>query len=129
MILPMPTWAADAALALLRIVVAVVFLASGRSHVRDPEGRGESIGLPPGATRLLGMVEVVGAIMLALGAWAQVAAVALGCVMLGAIHRKIFVWKTGLWGEDGGGWYYDLLYLVANLVVLATGGGGWSLLA
>jgi len=39
------------------------------------------------------------------------------------IQKKMFVWKTGFWGEKGQGWYYDLLYLVCNLVILTTGGG------
>lgn len=52
----------------------------------------------------------------------------LACVMLGAIYHKIFVWHTGLWGEEGDGWYHDLLYLVASLAIFATGGGGRVLL-
>ncbi len=38
-------------------------------------------------------------------------------------NRKVFVWKTGLWGEKGYGWHYDLMLLVMNFVSLVTGGG------
>jgi len=43
--------------------------------------------------------------------------------MLGAIQKKIFLWKTGFWGERGYGWHYDLMLLLMNLVILLTGGG------
>ena len=127
MTFPLPAPFADAALLLLRVVVALVFLASGWSHVREPEKRGESIGLSPPATLALGIAEVAGAAMLILGLWPQPAALLLIGVMLGAIYKKIFVWETGFWGDEGGGWYYDLLYLAANLAIFATGGGAWVL--
>lgn len=122
-----PDAAVDATLFLLRVVLALVFLTSGWSHAREPEERGESIGFPPAATLLLGIVEVGAASMLILGLWVQPAALLLGGVMVGAIYHKVFVWDSGFWGEEGGGWYYDLFYLVASLVIFATGGGGWVL--
>ncbi len=85
--------------------------------------RGESIGMPPGVTRVLGAVEVAGAASVALGFYAQVGAILLIGVMLGAIRKKVFVWKTGFWGDEGQGWFYDLLYATCNFVILATGGG------
>jgi putative oxidoreductase len=48
--------------------------------------------------------------------------------MLGAIHRKIFVWHTGFWGEKASGRHYDLIFVVMNLVILFTDGGRWVLL-
>lgn len=122
-----PGVAVDVALLLLRLMIAAIFLSSGWSHFTRPVERGESIGMSPGATRFLGAVEVLGAVLLAIGLWDQIAATALILVMLGAIHRKIFVWKTGFWGDESNGWYYDLLYLVCNLVILATAGGAIGL--
>ena len=58
-----------------------------------------------------------------LGVLTQVTAVGLILIMLGAIHKKVFVWHTGFWGEKTYGWHYDLTYLVASLVILTTGGG------
>ena len=127
MLLPELSGLTDVALLLLRLLLAALFLTSGSSHVRDPEGRGESIGLPPAATRLLGVVELIGGAAVGLGIAAQVGALALMGVMFGAIYKKIFEWKTGFWGEDGGGWFYDLLYLVCALVTAATGGGEFVL--
>ena len=113
----------DAALLCLRLVVAVVFFESGRRHAADPVGRAASVGLSPGVTRVLGWGEMAAALGVALGVLTQVAALALILIMLGAIQKKLFVWHTGFWGEGTYGWHYDLTYLVANLVILTTGGG------
>lgn len=113
----------DVGLLCLRLMVAVVFFWSGLQHARDPIGRAASIGLSPGVTRMLGLVEMAAALGVALGVFAQLAALGLMAVMLGAIQKKVFVWHTGFWGDKTYGWHYDLLFLVANLVILTTGGG------
>ena len=113
----------DVALLCLRLLVAVVFFESGRRHASDPVGRAASIGLSPGVTRVLGWAEMAAALGVALGVFAQLAAVGLIVISLGAIQKKLFVWHIGFWGENTYGWHYDLLFLVANLVILTTGGG------
>lgn len=113
----------DLALLFLRLVIAVIFFESGRRHAADPVGRAASIGMSPGFTRILGWGELAGAIGIALGVFTQVAALGLILIMLGAIQKKVFVWHTGFWGEKTYGWHYDLVLLVANLVILTTGGG------
>jgi putative oxidoreductase len=113
----------DAALLCLRLLVAAVFFTSGLAHARDPVGRAASIGLSPGFTRVLGLVEMAASLGVGLGVLAQVAALGLIGVSLGAIQKKVIVWHTGFWGDKTYGWHYDLLFLVANLVTLTTGGG------
>jgi putative oxidoreductase len=113
----------DVALLCLRFLVAAVFFESGRRHASDPAGRAESIGLSPGTTRVLGWAEMAAALGLALGIFTQVAALVLMLVMLGAIQKKVFVWQIGFWGDNTYGWHYDLVFLVANLVIMTTGGG------
>jgi putative oxidoreductase len=73
--------------------------------------------------RMLGWAEMAAALGVALGLLVQVAALVLMLVMLGAIQKKVFVWHIGFWGENTYGWHYDLIFLVANLVILTTGGG------
>jgi putative oxidoreductase len=87
----------DLALLLMRLLVGAVFITSGWSHAKDPVARGKSVELPPGVTRALGIAEVAGGVGVALGVLTQVAAIGLILVMLGAIQKKIFVWKTGIW--------------------------------
>ena len=113
----------DVALLCLRLMVAVVFFDSGRRHARDPVGRGASIGQSPGFTRMLGWAQMAASLGLALGVFTQVAALGLILIMLGAIQKKLFVWHTGFWGDKTYGWHYDLMFVVANLVILTTGGG------
>jgi putative oxidoreductase len=115
---------ADLALLLMRLLVGAVFVTSGWSHAKDPVTRGRSIGMPPGITRFLGIAELAGGLGVAVGVLAQVAALGLILVMLGAIQKKIFVWRTGFWGKHGtDGWHYDMLFVTMCLVIATTGGG------
>jgi putative oxidoreductase len=123
MILPGLLQFSDYALLFMRLLVGLVFITSGWRHLRDPVARGKSIGLSPGFTRVLGLTELAGGLGVAFGILIQVAAIGLILVMLGAIHRKIFVWKTGFWGPHGDGWSYDLFFMAMNLVIATTGGG------
>ena len=118
----------DGALLLLRLMIAAVFFSSGWSHAKDPAGRSKSIGMSQGFALFLGLAEIAGSLGVAFGVLTQVAAAGLILVMLGAIQKKVFVWHTGFWGNDGYGWHYDLIFVVMNLVVIATGGGRWVLL-
>jgi putative oxidoreductase len=113
----------DYSLLLLRLLVALVFVTSGVNHLKDVKGRAESLGLGEGFTRFLGIAEVLAGLGVAFGVLTQLAAAGLVLVMLGAIHRKIFVWHTGFWGEKNSGWHYDLMFIVMNLVIICTGGG------
>lgn len=110
----------DAALLCLRLMVTAVFFTSGLQHAGDPVGRAASIGLSPEVTRVLGFVEMAASLGVALGVFTQVTALGLLVVSLGAIQKKLFVWHTGFWGDKTYGWHYDLLFFVANLVILTT---------
>lgn len=121
--IPVPTLFIDLSLLLLRLLIAALFATSGWSHASKPAERAESIGMSPAFTRGLGIAEVAGAASVALGILPQIGALLLIGVMLGAIQKKAFVWRTGFWGEESQGWFYDLLYLTCCLVIVATGGG------
>jgi putative oxidoreductase len=117
----------DLSLLLLRLMVAAVFVTSGWSHVKDPKGRAASIGASPGFTAFLGAAELAGGLGVALGVLTQIAAIGLILLMLGAIQKKIFVWKPGFWGDKNSGWSYDLMLVLMNLVIATTGGGKYTL--
>lgn len=117
----------DAALLLMRLLVGLIFAWSGWSHAKDPVARGKSIGMSPGFTRFIGLAELAGGLGVALGILAQLAALGLILIMLGAIQKKMFVWKTGFWGKSSDGWHYDLMLVVMCLVIAATGGGRYVL--
>ncbi|MGH9441140.1 MAG: DoxX family protein [Thermoanaerobaculia bacterium] len=124
----LPAFFADAALLTLRLMIAAVFGSSGWNHVREPAKRAESIGMSPKFTLFLGAAELAGSAGVLFGVLVQLAAAGLILVMLGAIQKKIFVWHTGFWGKKNDGWHYDLMLVVMNLAVIATGGGRWVLL-
>ena len=114
----------DVAILLLRLMVGAVFASSGWSHLKDPEGRSKSIGMSKSFTIFLGAAELAGALGVLLGMLTQLAAAGLILLMLGAIQKKIFVWKTGFWGKHGtDGWHYDLMLVMMNLVIITTNGG------
>ena len=118
----------DIALLLLRLMVGLIFITSGWKHVSDPEARSKDIGMSKEFTLFLGLAEVAGALGVITGVLAQLAAIGLILIMLGAIQKKIFVWHSGFWGSSGtNGWSYDTMLVVMNLVIATTGGGNLSL--
>lgn len=117
----------DLSLLLLRLMVAAVFVTSGWNHVKDPKERAKSIGVGPAVAMLLGVAELAGGLGVALGVLTQLAAIGLILIMLGAIQKKIFVWRTGFWGEKVSGWHYDLMLVLMNVVIACTGGGKYVL--
>lgn len=107
-------------------MVAAIFAASGWSHLKDSEGRGKSIGMSKGFTAFLGAAELAGALGVAFGVLTQLAVAGLILVMLGAVQKRIFVWKTGFWGKHDG-WHYDTVLVIMNLVIIVTNGGQYVL--
>jgi putative oxidoreductase len=119
----------DVALLLLRVMLGVVFITSGWNHLKNPEARSKDIGTSKGFTIFLGATEVAGSLGLIFGVLTQLAAAFLILIMFGAIQKKIFVWRTGFWGDSGtNGWSYDTMLVVMNLVIVTAGGGNLSLM-
>ncbi len=107
----------------------LVFLTGGYKHLKDPETRSKDIGMSKGFTIFLGAAELAGGLGVLLGGLAQLAAIGLILVMLGAIGKKIFAWHSGFWGKAGtNAWSYDTIMIAMNLVIVTTGGGNLSLM-
>jgi putative oxidoreductase len=114
-------------LLLLRLMIGIVFIDSGRRDLQAPAERAQSIGQSRNFTIFLGVAEILGGAGVVFGVWPQLAALGLILVSLGAVYEKIFVWHTGFWGDKTYGWHYDLMFLVMNLVVVFTNGGPYVL--
>jgi len=128
MIFPQLAQFADIALLLLRLMVGIVFTTSGYKHLKDPATRSKDIGMSKSFTIFLGAVELAGGLGVISGVLAQLAAIGLILVMLGAIQKKVFTWHTGFWGKSGtNGWSYDTMLVVMNLVIVTTGCGNLTL--
>jgi putative oxidoreductase len=118
----------DLGILLLRLMVGLVFVTSGYSHLKDPAARAKSIGMTKSFTIFLGAAEVAGGLGVAFGVLTQLAAFGLILIMSGAIQKKMFVWHTGFWGEKGSGWHYDLIFVLINLLIAFTNGGAYVLM-
>src|SRR5271169_7239756 len=99
MIFPQLARFTDVALLLLRLMVGIVFVTSGYKHLTDPETRSKDIEMSKGFTIFLGAAEFAGGLGVVSGVFAQLAALGLILLMLGAIHKKILVWHSGFWGK------------------------------
>ncbi|MGA7747509.1 MAG: DoxX family protein [Candidatus Aquilonibacter sp.] len=113
----------DFGLLLLRIMTGLIYIDSGYNDVRSPDERSKGLGLPKGFVIFLAVAELAGGAGIILGVLQQLASIGLILIMLGALQKKIFVWKTGFWGKDGLGWYYELTLISILLVILFTDGG------
>jgi putative oxidoreductase len=127
MFFPSVTRLADLGFLLMRLMVGVVFITSGWSDLRNPEARSKSIGMSKAFTIFLGASEVLGSLGVVSGVLTQWAALGFILIGFGAIQKKIFVWRSGFWGEKAFGWHYDLMLVSMNLVILFTNGGNWVL--
>jgi putative oxidoreductase len=119
---------ADFSLLCLRLMIAAVFGSSGWSHLSNLEARSKSIGMSKPFTIFLGVAELFGALGVASGVLASWASLGLILVMLGAMFKKAFVWKTGFWGQGSQGWHYELVMIVMNFIVLTVGPGKFVLI-
>jgi putative oxidoreductase len=89
----------DLGLLLLRLMVSLVFVTSGYSHLKHP-ARAKSIEMSKGFTIFLGIAEVAGGLGVAFAVLSQLAAFGLILIMFGAIQKKMFTWQTGFWGRE-----------------------------
>jgi putative oxidoreductase len=118
----------DVSLLLLRLMVGLVFLDSGRNDLTRPDDRAKGLGLPRAFVLFLACAELAGGLGVIAGVLIQLASIGLIFIMLGAVQKKIFVWKTGFWGKNGLGWSYECMIVSMLLVTLCTGGGRYVIL-
>jgi len=118
----------DYGLLFLRIMAGATYFVSGYNDIKDPDMRSKRIGMSKGFTIFLAVAEIAGGAGVILGVLQQLAAVGLILIMLGAVQKKIFVWRTGFWGKDGLGWSYELTLISMLLVILFTDGGRFVLM-
>ena len=119
--------ATDYGLQFLRVMAGATYVDSGYHDLKNPDARSKSIGMSKGFTLFLAGAEIAGGSAVIFGVLQQLAAIGLILIMLGAIQKKLLVWKTGFWGKDGFGWSYELTLISILLVFLFTDGGRFVL--
>lgn len=119
----------DIGLLLLRLMVGVVFFASGWNTLKDPDARAKDIEMSRSFAVFLGLAEALGALGLMVGVLTQLAGLGLMLFSLGAIWKKIVAWHIDFWGNNAAGWHYDLMLLLMNVVIVTSDGGRYVLMA
>ena len=119
----------NAALLVLRLVVAAIFLYAGSAKwpfwSAPPEGMS---GVMLNLVKLLSIVEPLGGVALIVGFLTRWAAAGLAIIMAGAVYFVRATMKASFFtSPQGTGLDYNLLLLAGCIVLIAFGAGGWSL--
>ena len=107
-------------LLILQAALAIIFIYHGWPKLTSPEKMAAALNWPQMAVRLLGAVEVLGALSILFGYYVEPAALALSFVMLGAIWMKITKWHTPFFSQTSTGWEFDFILLAANIFLLTN---------
>lgn len=117
----------DIGLFFLRAAVAIIFLTHALPKLSKAKEMATMIGMPAGMIFMLGLVEVMASLGLALGFYTQLSALMLVLVMAGAISMKSMKWGVSFAANDKTGWEFDFVLLFACLAILLGGGGAIGL--
>lgn len=115
----------DLAFFVLRLALAIVFLAHGPAKLQKSQEMAGGMGMTPQQVMGIGALETLGALSMILGIYMQVGAAFLSVVMLGAIYFKTQKWNKGFTGENG--WELDFIVLAAAIAVLLGAPATYSL--
>src|SRR2546423_15688675 len=83
----------------LRALAGLIFVWSGFTHARDPEGSSKDLGLPKPIVLLVGIVELLAGLGIAGGLLTRLSCIGLMIVMFGSMHRKAFAGHSAFWGQ------------------------------
>ncbi|MGB8601365.1 MAG: DoxX family protein [Rhizomicrobium sp.] len=115
---------------LLRVSLGGLFLAHFglKLFVFTPAGTAKffaSLGLPPELAYVTMAAELIGGLMLILGLYARVAALALIPLILGTIVT-VHGANGFFFNNPGGGWEYPAFWSIALFVQVLIGDGAWA---
>jgi putative oxidoreductase len=114
-------------LLVLRIFLGMIFIFHSIPKLKMPKAMAKGMGWSFGFVVLLGLIEFISALAVIFGFYADIGALLLVLIMLGALYYKIFVWKVPFIGEKTTGWEFDLILLGAAITVLLIGAGTFSI--
>ncbi len=117
----------DAALLVLRLIIAAIFLYAGYAKLgmwsAAPDGMSSGM---LNLIKFLSIVEPLGGAALVIGFLTRFAAAGLAIIMVGAIVLMQFSMHVGFSTPQGPGWDFPLMVLGGCIVLMAFGGGRWS---
>lgn len=118
----------DFGLFLLRLVAGIIFIYHGWPKIVKAGSLVQGMGMSSGWVWTVGVIEFIGGIALIAGVWPQLFSLLIGVVMVGAMYKKMSVWRVPFSSQGTTGWEFDLILLAACLTIFFTGGGympGW----
>jgi uncharacterized membrane protein YphA (DoxX/SURF4 family) len=121
------TTSQNASLFILRLVTAAIFYVA--AYYKFPFWSEAPQGISPFmlfTTRLLSIVEPLGATALLFGFLTRWAAAGLIIILIGAIYISQFVYGIGFVTPTSPGWNFALAVLAGCLVLVAFGPGRWA---
>ncbi|RJE82602.1 DoxX family protein [Paenibacillus sp. 1011MAR3C5] len=125
----------DTGLLIMRVVIGLIFAGHGAQKLlgwfggpglKGTGGWFDSIGIKPGvgAAIVIGLFEVSGGLLLALGLWMPIAAALIVIPMIGAIVKVHG--KNGLWITQNG-IEYNLILIVVAVGLALIGPGAYAI--
>ena len=114
-------------LLVLRVFLGLIFLYHSVPKLIASGKMAKGMGWSSSSVFLLGFIEFISSLALIFGFYAEIGALLVGLVMLGAIYYKVFKWKVPFSAMDKMGWEFDLILLGAAVAVLFLGAGAISL--
>lgn len=117
----------DWGILVLRVFLGIIFLYHVFPKLKMPKIMAKGMGWNSVSVILLGLVEFISALSVILGFYAEIGALLLGVVMVGALYHKIFKWKVPFGAMDKTGWEFDMILLGAAIAILFLGAGAISL--
>lgn len=115
----------DLALFLLRLAIAVVYLAHGPSKFTDTANKAKGMGIPTNLLFAVALLETFGAVAMILGAFTQLASLGIIAIMIGAIYMKTQKWGKKFTGDSG--WELDFILIASALTILLAGAGAYTI--
>ena len=76
---------------------------------------------------MLGIVEVIASLGIALGVYTRVSALILALVMIGAMSIKKMKWGVSFAAMDKTGWEFDFILFFASVAIFLGGGGSFGI--
>ena len=114
-------------LLVLRFFLGFIFFYHSIPKLIASDKMAKGMGWSSSSVFLLGFVELIAGLGLILGFYAEIGALLVGLIMLGAIYYKVFKWKISFFSADKCGWEFDFILLGAAISIIFLGAGEISL--
>ena len=111
----------------LRVFLGLIFLYHSVPKLIASGKMAKGMGWSSSSVFLLGFIEFISSLALIFGFYAEIGALLVGLIMLGAIYYKGFKWKIPFSAMNKMGWEFDFILLGVAVSIIFLGAGEISL--